>query len=266
MKLVDQVVVITGGGGGIGRAMARRFAGEKPRGIVVADRDLAAAEAVAREVGGVAVACDVGREAELRALIARARAEVGPIDLFCSNAGMATPGGIELDDDAWLRTWEANVMSHVWAARALVPDMVARGRGYLLQTASAAGLLSMVGAAPYAVTKHAVVALAEWLAITYGERGVRVSCLCPLYVNTNMLTHALTAAAGASIAASGTVIEPEQVAEAVVAGLDAERFLILPHPEVAKFFANKAADYDRWLAAMRKLHGLSATRAGEAQS
>ena len=254
MKLADKVVVVTGGAQGIGRAMLRRFAAEKPRALVVADRDLGGAEAVAREVGGLAVACDVAREADLVALVERATAECGPIDLFCSNAGISVAGGVEVPDAEWRRIFDVNVMAHVWAARALVPRMLARGGGYLLATASAAGLLSMVGAAPYAVTKHAAVALAEWLALTYGDRGLRVSCLCPLYVNTELLRTALEDAAGGSIRVSGTVIEPEQVAEAVVAGLEAERFLILPHEEVATYFQRKASDYDRWLAGMRRLH------------
>lgn len=254
MKLTDKVVVVTGGASGIGRAMLRRFAVENPRALVVADRDLAGAAAVAREVGGVAVACDVAREADLAALVTRTTETHGAIDLFCSNAGISVAGGVEVPDAEWRRIFDINVMAHVWAARAVVPGMLARGSGYLLATASAAGLLSMVGAAPYAVTKHAAVALAEWLAITYGDRGLRVSCLCPLYVNTELLRGALHDAAGGSIRVSGTVIEPEQVADAVVAGLDAEQFLILPHPEVATYFQRKATDYDRWLAGMRKLH------------
>ena len=254
MKLADKVIVVTGGAAGIGRAMVRRFAADKPRALVVADRDAAAAEAVAREVGGLAVHCDVSREADLVALVARATADHGAIDLFCSNAGISVAGGVEVPDAEWRRIFDVNVMSHVWAARALVPAMLARGSGYLLTTASAAGLLSMVGAAPYAVTKHAAVALAEWLAITYAERGLRVSCLCPLFVNTELLSGALKEAGGGSLTLSGNVIEPEQVAEAVVAGLDAEQFLILPHPEVATYFQRKASDYDRWLAGMRRLH------------
>jgi NAD(P)-dependent dehydrogenase (short-subunit alcohol dehydrogenase family) len=253
VKLNDKVVVVTGGAAGIGRALVRRFAQEKPRGLVIADRDAAAAEAVAREVGGLAVTCDVAHENQIQALIARAREAYGPIDLFCSNAGVAVAGGEETPDADWQRVWDINVMAHVWAARALLPDMLARGSGYILATASAAGLLSMVGGAPYAVSKHAAVAFAEWLAITYGDRGIRVSALCPLFVNTDMLHGALTAGAGASIEASGPVIEPAQVAEAVVQGIDAERFLILPHPEVATFFQRKATDYDRWLAGMRRL-------------
>jgi len=254
MRLTDKVVVVTGGASGIGRAMLRRFAAEKPRALVVADRDLEGAQRVAEEVGGLAVRCDVAEEKEIQALVGWASGVCGPIDLFCSNAGVAAGGGVEAPDEEWRRSWEVNLMAHVWAARALLPEMLKRKSGYLLTTASAAGLLSMVGSAPYAVTKHAAVALAEWLSLTYGGQGLRVSCLCPLFVNTPMLRGALAQAGGGSIAASGgAVMEPEQVAEAVVAGLDAERFLILPHPEVATFVQRKAADPDRWLAAMRKL-------------
>ena len=253
MKLADKVVVVTGGANGIGRAMVRRFSTEKPRGVVVADLDLKAAEAVAREIGGLAVACDVSREGDIVRAIERAKEKYGPVDLFCSNAGISVAGGVEAPDSEWRRIWDVNVMAHVWAARALVPEMVARGSGYLLSTASAAGLLSMVGAAPYAVTKHAAVSLAEWLSITYGGKGLRVSCLCPQFVNTDLLRGALSSAAGASLTLAGKVLEPEEIAEAVVAGIDAERFLILPHPEVATYFQRKAGDYDRWLGGMRKL-------------
>jgi NAD(P)-dependent dehydrogenase (short-subunit alcohol dehydrogenase family) len=252
MKITDKVIVITGGGNGIGAALARRFAVEKPRGIVVGDRDLAAAERVAGSVGGIAVSCDVAREADTLALISAAREHFGAVDLFCANAGIATSGGVEVPDDEWRAVIDINFMSHVWAARALVPDMLARGSGYLLHTATAAGLLTMVGSAPYAVTKHSVVALAEWLSVTYGARGLGVSCLCPQFVQTDML-RALEQAGGGSVIASGAIIGPDQVADAVVAGLDAEQFLILPHPEVATYFQRKAGDYDRWIAAMRKL-------------
>ena len=251
MKLQGKVAVVTGGASGIGRAMLRRFAQEKPKALVVADRDRAGAEAVAREVGGLAVECDVSKEAEIVALVRRAEQERGPIDLFCSNAGISVAGGPEVPDEAWRTIIDVNFMSHVWAARALIPRFLERGSGYLLSTASAAGLLTMVGSAPYSVTKHAAVSLAEWLAITYGERGIRVSCLCPQFVNTPLLQGALSEAGGKSI--SGTIIEPEQVAEAVVRGLEAEKFLILPHPEVGTYFQRKAGDYDRWLGAIRKL-------------
>ena len=256
MKLSDKVIVVTGGAHGIGAAMLRRFHREKPRALVVADRDRPAAEALATELGGLAVACDVSREAEIVALVERATAEYGAIDLFVSNAGIATGGGVEAPDDEWRRIIDINLMSHVWAARALLPAMVARGSGYLLSTASAAGLLSMVGSAPYSVTKHGAVALAEWLAITYADKGIKVSCLCPLFVSTDMLKGALTEAGGGSVKASGEIIPPEKVADAVVEGLDAEKFLILPHPEVATYFQRKAGDYDRWLSGMRKLHAV----------
>jgi NAD(P)-dependent dehydrogenase (short-subunit alcohol dehydrogenase family) len=234
----------------------RRFHREQPRALVIADRDAAGAAALAKELGALAVTCDVGREADIVALVERATKEYGGIDLFVSNAGIAIGGGVEVVDDEWRRIFDINVMAHVWAARALLPAMVARGSGYLIATASAAGLLSMVGSAPYSVTKHAAVALAEWLSITHGDRGIKVSCLCPLYVNTELLKGALNDAAGASIKASGEVIEPEKVADTVVAAVDAETFLILPHPEVATYFQRKAGDYDRWLAGMRKLHAV----------
>jgi NAD(P)-dependent dehydrogenase (short-subunit alcohol dehydrogenase family) len=253
VKLEDKVIVVTGGAAGIGRAMLRRFSVEKPRALIVADRDRAGADAVARELSGVAVTCDVAREANIVSCIELIEKEHGPIDLFCSNAGIAVSGGPEAADRDWQRIWEINLMSHVWAARALVPVMLARGGGYLLQTASAAGLLTMIGSAPYSVTKHAAVAFAEWLAITYGDRGLKVSCLCPQFVDTQLLHGVLSEAGGGSVLASGVVLSAEQVADAVVAGLDAERFLILPHPEVAKYMQHKTSDYDRWLAGMRKL-------------
>ena len=256
MKLTDKVIVVTGGAQGIGAAMLRRFHREKPRGLVVADRDHAASHALARELGGLDVPCDVSHESDIVNLVERATKEFGTIDLFVSNAGIAIGGGVDVSDAEWRRIFDINVMAHVWAARALLPAMVARGGGYIVATASAAGLLSMVGSAPYSVTKHAAVALAEWIAITYGDRGIKVSCLCPLYVNTDLLRGALNDAAGASIKASGDVIEPAQVADAVVAGVEAEKFLILPHPEVATYFQRKAGDYDRWLAGMRKLHAV----------
>ncbi len=253
MKLHDKVVVVTGGARGIGRAMVRRFAAEKPRALVVADRDLEGAEAIAHEVGGSAVACDVGSEDDIRQLIDRTRIAHQRIDLFCSNAGIATGKGVEASDAEWQRIWEINLMSHVWAARALVPSIGGPERVHFLVTASAAGLLSMIGDAPYAVTKHAAVAFAEWLSITYGDRGLSVSCLCPLFVNTDLLTGALTEAGGRSIPRAGAILEPERVADAVVAGLETERFLILPHPEVTTYVERKAADHDRWIASMRKL-------------
>ena len=221
--------------------------------MVVADLDTTGLDAVAAEIHGLAVTTDVSREADITALISAATDAAGPIDLFCSNAGIAIGGGPETGDDQWDRIWRIHVMSHVWAARALLPDMLARGEGYLLNTASAAGLLTNIGALPYAVTKHAAVALAEWLAITYGDAGIRVSCLCPQGVRTPLLLGTLDDPAGASVLAAGGLVEPEDVAEVVVAGLRAEQFLILTHPEVATYVARKAADPERWLAGMRRL-------------
>ena len=255
MKLEGKVVIVTGGASGIGRALCRRFAQEGARGTVVADLDADGATAVADEITAtgapaVAVSTDVGVEADVMALVDKATDTYGPIDLFCANAGIAIGGSVDAPDEEWQRIWDINVMAHVYSARAVLPGMLDRGEGYLLHTASAAGLLTNLGAAPYAVTKHAAVALAEWLAITYGDAGIKVSCLCPQGVRTNMLLGA--GPEGDALLAAGA-IEPEDVADAVVAGLAAERFLILPHPEVAEYFQRKAGDYDRWLAGMRRL-------------
>jgi NAD(P)-dependent dehydrogenase (short-subunit alcohol dehydrogenase family) len=254
MQLTDKVVVVTGGGNGIGRALCRRFAAEGSRGIVVVDLDEGAATAVADEIGGLAIGADVRQEDEHVRIVAAAEERFGPIDLYCSNAGIVTGGGVEVPPDEWQRIWEINTMAHVWGAKAVLPSMLARGGGYLLNTASAAGLLTNLGAAPYAVTKHAAVALAEWLAITHGDAGIRVSCLCPQGVRTNMLFGDGTDDDPASLAVrSQGVIEPEEVAEAVVRGIEAETFLILPHPEVLGYLQFKANDYDKWLGGMRKL-------------
>lgn len=254
MKLDGRHVVVTGGASGIGRALARRFEAEGARAVVVADRDGAGAAAVAEEIGGRSAVLDVADEAAVRALVADAERADGPIDLFCSNAGVGQPGGVEVPDADWERLWKIHVMAHVYAARAVLPAMLERGEGYLLNTASAAGLLNQIGSAPYAVTKHAAVALAEWLAITYGPRGVRVSVLCPQLVRT-ALTERGAAEGDRSIAAAGVdgAIEPEAVAEAVVQALAAERFLVLPHPEVEAYLERKASDYDRWIAGMQRL-------------
>lgn len=248
----DKVIVVTGGGNGIGAALCRRFAAEAPRGIVVADVDRVAAESVAVEVGGLAVPTDVSVEAEVTRLVARANAAFGPIDLFCSNAGIfGEEGGPEVPNATWQRIWDINVMAHVYAARAVLPQMLARGHGYLLNTASAAGLLTMLGAAPYAVTKHAAVGFAEWLSITYGDRGIKVSCLCPQGVRTRML---LGEDGMQESFLLPTALTAEQVADAAVDGLAQERFLILPHPEVATYFRHKADDHERWLRGMRRLN------------
>jgi NAD(P)-dependent dehydrogenase (short-subunit alcohol dehydrogenase family) len=252
MNLQEKVVVVTGGANGIGRALCRRFAAEGARGVVVSDIDFDAARKVADEINGLAVKTDVASEADVIALVAKAKEAFGPIDLFCSNAGIGgVPGFEEVSNEDWRRIWEINVMAHIYAARAALPQMLERGSGYLLNTASAAGLLTQIGSAPYSVTKHAAVSFAEWLAITYGDRGIKVSCLCPQGVKTNLLTAgALAGSAGFLLAGA---IEPEEAAEAVVRDLAEEKFLILPHPDVAEYFRRKANDYDRWLRGMRRL-------------
>ena len=217
--------------------------------MVVADLDGAAAGEVAKQCGGVAHKCDVSKEADIARLVASA----GKIDLFFSNAGIARAGGAEASDESWQQSWEVNVMAHVWAARAVLPEMVDRGEGYLLTTASAAGLLTQVSALAYSITKHAAVAAAEWIAINYGDAGIKVSCLCPLGVRTPMLDTAFEDRIGAAALLRDELLEPDDVAEAAVAGIRDERFLILPHPAVAKYVALKGADHERWLAGMRGL-------------
>src|SRR5437762_5298651 len=187
MKLKDKVAVVTGGANGIGRALCERFAAEGARGVVIADLDTVRAESLAKGIGGLAIKTNVAVEADIVNLVARATAAYGQIDLFCSNAGIGTPGGADEPNEIWQRIWEVNVMAHIYAARHVLPGMLARGEGYILATASAAGLLTQIGSAPYSVTKHAAVALAEWLSITHHDRGIRVSCLCPQGVKTNML-------------------------------------------------------------------------------
>ncbi len=255
MQLKDAVTVVTGAGSGIGAALARRFAAEGAAAVVVSDRDGAAAEAVAAGFGGSPDATDVADEAAVAALVERTLDAHGRIDLFCSNAGVFAGGGVEVLTEIWQQVFAVNVLAHVHAARAVLPSMLERGSGYLLNVASAAGLLTTPGDAPYTVTKHGAVAFAEWLAVTYGDRGIRVSAVCPLGVATPLLLDPLEqgSAAAAVVAASGSVLTPEDVAGTVVQGLADERFLILPHPEVGTYWAQKAADPDRWLAGVRKL-------------
>lgn len=254
MELRDKVVLVTGGANGIGRALCQRFVVEGVRGLAIVDREAKGAQELALELGPttIGLAADVAREADVVSAVRATEERFGPIDLLVSNAGIGTGGGVEAPNEAWQQIWEVNLMAHVYAARAVLPGMLARGEGYLLHTASAAGLLTNIGAAPYSVTKHAAVGLAEWLAITHGDQGIKVSCLCPQGVRTNMLLAGADDAAGAVVLAQGA-IEPEVVAEAVVQGLAAETFLILPHPEVLTHFQRKAGDYDRWLGGMRKL-------------
>ena len=254
MELEGKHVVVTGAGRGIGRALALRFADEGARAVVVSDMDEANARQVAREIGGLAIIADVGREQDIRKLINRAEGVNGPIDLFFSNAGITGPsGGPEILDADWDLLWRVNTLSHVWAARALLPGMLERGEGYLCSTASAAGLLAQLGAIGYTVTKHAAVAVAEWLSMTYGDRGIRVSCLCPQYVRTPMVTDGELPLD--KLEAVATILEPEQVAETVVEAIREERFLILPHPEVGTYMAHRGDDHERWLRGMRRLHG-----------
>ena len=250
MDLKDKIVVVTGGARGIGRALCRRFAAERAEAVVVVDRDFEQTNQVACEINGLALRCDVGDEVEVRGVVRRTVEAFGRIDLFCSNAGIAVKGGIDAPHADWERSWRVNFLSHVFAARAVLPVMLERGSGYLLQTASAAGLLTEMGSAPYSVTKHAAVAFAEWLSIHYRARGIGVSCLCPMGVETDMLLADDPHVAYLRLSA----VTPEDVAETVVQGLAAEQFLILPHPEVRDFFRYKADDYDRWLKGMRRLN------------
>ena len=254
VELAEKHVVVTGAGSGIGAAVARRFAAEGARAVVVADVNVEGAEAVAREIDGLAVPTDVSKESSIRELVARAEAANGAIDLFFSNAGIPGPGGgPEVADEEWQRIWEINTMAHIWAARAVLPGMLARGEGYLISTASAAGLLTQVGAMPYSVTKHAAVAVAEWLSIMYGDAGIKVSCLCPQGVRTPMLDTAIEDPVGAAPLLAEGLLEPGEVAEAVVQAIREERFLILPHEQVAGYMALKGSQPERWLAGMRKM-------------
>lgn len=252
MELRGRVVMVTGGATGIGRALCVRFAREGLAGLVVVDIDGAGAEVVARECGGLAARADVAVEADVHAAVALALQRFGRVDVCCSNAGIFVPGNETTTLDAdWDRVWSVNVKAHIHAARAVLPAMLARGEGYLLQTVSAAGLLNQIGSASYGVTKHAALGLAEWLAITYGDRGIRVSAICPQGVRTRMLSQGLSD--GRKSFLEDGAIDPEQVAEAAVAGMAAEQFLILPHPDVREYFQRKASDYDRWLRGMRRL-------------
>ena len=252
MDVSGKVVVVTGGASGIGRALAERFADDGAKGVVVADLDQEGATDVATDLGNaIAIGCDVADPAHANVLIGAAEQAFGPVDLFCANAGVAVGEDLASPAD-WDLAFNVNVRAHVAAAERLVPGWLERGSGYFLTTASAAGIVSQIGSAPYAVTKHAAVAFAEWLSITYGGRGVGVSCLCPMGVNTPLLMDGDNVATRI-VTAAARVLEPEQVADAVVDGLRDERFLILPHPEVGEYFQRKAADYDRWLAGMRRL-------------
>lgn len=250
MDIRDKIVVVTGAASGIGRALAHRFTKEGAKRVVIADIDAAGLAQVAEETGALPVRTDVSLEAQIQHLIWHAEEKAGPIDLFCSNAGIGLDGGPEVPDSGWQRIWNINVMAHIWAARTLVPLMIGRKSGYFLQTVSAAGLLTQIGSAPYAVTKHAALSFAEWLSVTYGNDGLKVSAVCPQGVRTAML---LTPEPHSGTFLLEGAIEPEVVADAVIAGLATEQFLILPHPEVADYVKRKADDRDRWIRGMRRL-------------
>ncbi|MEB2320580.1 MAG: SDR family NAD(P)-dependent oxidoreductase [Pseudomonadota bacterium] len=249
MDIGNRIAVVTGAAGGIGRALAHRLAAAGARRVVCVDIDGDHAAETAREIGGISRRVDVSSEDEIRDLIETVESTEGPIDLFCSNAGISTRGGPEVPNDVWQRIWDINVMAHVFAARHVVPRMIERGGGYLLNTASAAGLLSQVGSAPYAVTKHAAVGLAEWLALTYGDQGIKVSVLCPQAVRT-----AMTKGKEGGVASIDGMMEPEPVAECCLKAIEEETFLVLPHPEVLDYMRRKTENYDRWIGGMRKLN------------
>ncbi|MEO9634412.1 SDR family oxidoreductase [Parasphingorhabdus sp.] len=257
MQLQDKIIVITGGASGIGAAMARRFGAEGAKKIICADRDLAGAQAVADEVGGVAIKTDVSSATDISDLIETVENDIGPIDLFVSNAGIITIGGAEVDDEIWQNIWDINVLAHIRAARILVPKMVGRGGGYLLNTASAAGLLAQIGSAPYSVTKHAAVSFAEWLAITHGAEGLKVSVLCPQGVDTPMI-----AGVDTSTVAKDGIISAEGVADICVEAIGDERFLILPHPKVGDYIKQKGADPERWISGMQRWQAMLNEEAG----
>jgi len=254
MEVAGKIVVVTGGANGIGKALCERFAREGAEKVVVVDLEQSNAEAVAATINGDAFGVDVRDEAQIKAMVAEVEARYGRIDLFCSNAGIIAGDGepwyaSSAPNETWQAMWDIHVMAHVWAARACLPGMIERGEGYFLNTASAAGLLNQVGDAAYSTTKHAAIGFAEALAITHGDDGIKVSCLCPQAVSTRMIG----SIEGGGTAGVDGIVTPEQVAETVVQGLAEEKFLLLPHPEVAQYRERKTADYDRWLGGMRKL-------------
>ncbi|MFC9434583.1 SDR family oxidoreductase [Nocardia sp. NPDC057030] len=261
MEISGKVAIVTGAGAGIGAALARKLVADGAR-VVLADLDADGAARVAESLGAAAVAVggDVADERVIRGLIERAEAEFGPVDLYFANAGIGGGAGLDSTDAQWAAALEVNVLAHVRAARLLVPGWLERGTGYFVTTASAAGLLTQLGSAPYAVSKHAAVGFAEWLSVTYGDKGIRVSCICPMGVDTQLLNGGLVPAEHAAeaelavqaVKTAGAVLSPDQVAEVITAGVEAEHFLILPHPEVLKMYRHKGTDYDRWLDGMRR--------------
>jgi NAD(P)-dependent dehydrogenase (short-subunit alcohol dehydrogenase family) len=253
MEIKDTVVVVTGAASGIGEALSHRFAQKGAQAVVAVDLDGEGAARVAEAIGGVSFQLDVADDGETAKVFGAIEDRFGRIDIVCLNAGIATAGSVDEPNDVWERTWQVNVMSHVYATRCVLPGMLDRGAGYFVHTASAAGLLTNIGAAPYSVTKHGVVALAEWLSVTYGDSGIGVSALCPQFVDTPMLEVFGADSHETRAWVQSIAVSPDQVAEAVIQGIAEETFLILPHPEVAEYFRNKANDYDRWIGGMRRL-------------
>jgi NAD(P)-dependent dehydrogenase (short-subunit alcohol dehydrogenase family) len=263
VKVADKVAIVTGGGNGIGAALAAKLAQQDAR-VIVADLDADSARAVAdginaeRPGAAVAAGADAADTAQIQRLITVAESGFGPVDLYFANAGITGAAGLDVSDKEWYRSFDVNVLAHVRAAQLLVPGWVERGEGYFISTASAAGLLTQLGSATYTVTKHAAVGFAEWLNITYGDQGVRVSCLCPMGVNTNLLygpgesDDPLARLATRAVTTAGDVLEPADVADSVLAAIDEERFLILPHASVLDMYRQKGTDYDRWLGGMRR--------------
>ena len=259
MEIANRIMVVTGGASGIGKALAEAFVREGARHVVVADRDEAGAREVAEAIGGTGVGLDVADEGAVRDLVAATQSSIGPIDLFMSNAGFVTMGGLEVPNQEINDQWNVHVMSHVYAARAVLPSMIERGEGYIMSTASAAGLLTQIGSLAYSLTKHAAVSLAEWIAITHGHQGIRVSVHCPQAVKTNIGANSpdrkRRQGQSVGVASGDGVLTAEQAADACIDAIREERFWVLPHPEVAEYVRRKASDIDRWLHGMRRFQG-----------
>jgi len=247
MRVKDKVAIVTGGSNGIGAALCRRLAQEKAGAVVVADIDVQGAQSLAGEINGMAVRCDVAKEEEIFKLVQQTEDRFGPVDLYFSNAGIMIQGLLEVANEDWRRIWEINVMSHIYGARAVIPGMLERGSGGFVITASAAGLLNQIDSTPYSTTKHAAVGVADNLAINYGDRGIQISVICPMAVRSLMTRD------GGGIAALDGMLEAEQVAEDVMAALEEERYMVMPHPKVKDYLQRKAADYDRWVKGMQRL-------------